>query len=143
MKNQQKSEEDGLQGVAPASAGTLESEICALLGDMELQDNGFAVKIRFSAGFCGFRGHFPGNPVLPGVAQIMLLRCLLEKGLGGRVSVTGVSQAKFLLPVGPDTDILACMEQDAKKEGRWKGFVETDAGIAARVVLETEEVHAR
>lgn len=143
MENRQKTEENGVWDACRAAGGTLEAEIRALLGDVEPRDTGFAAKLRFPADFCGFRGHFPDNPVLPGVAQIMVLRCLLEKGLGGPVFMLEVPQAKFLLPVGPDVDMSVSLERDRKEDGRWNGLVETKEGVAARVVLTTEGDHAR
>lgn len=54
----------------------------------------------FPEGFVGFAGHFPGMPVLPGIAQIMaVLHTCASCGLP--VRITGVTSCKFVHPVFP------------------------------------------
>jgi 3-hydroxyacyl-[acyl-carrier-protein] dehydratase len=48
-----------------------------------------------------FKGHFPGNPVLPGVCQLEIVRELAEEILGCKCMLAGASQVKFLNPVNP------------------------------------------
>jgi len=45
-------------------------------------------------------GHFPGNPVVPGVVILdFAARALAQQGIGG--TVTGVTQVKFANPLRP------------------------------------------
>lgn len=44
-------------------------------------------------------GHFPGQPVLPGVLLLELAQRAVEDASGQRVA--GVAMAKFLSPAGP------------------------------------------
>lgn len=46
-----------------------------------------------------FAGHFPGNPVVPGVVLLDLAQCAVEQALGRTVS--GLAVAKFHRPVRP------------------------------------------
>ncbi|MCH5599874.1 hypothetical protein [Niabella ginsengisoli] len=48
-----------------------------------------------------FEGHFPGQPVLPGVCQLQIVKELLEKGLNKTLFLSEASQCKFLQMVDP------------------------------------------
>ncbi len=51
-----------------------------------------------------FAGHFPGNPILPGIAILSLAKEAIltaELRQGRRVAITGVGRVRFRLPVKP------------------------------------------
>jgi 3-hydroxyacyl-[acyl-carrier-protein] dehydratase len=48
-----------------------------------------------------FAGHFPGNPIIPGVILLDLARALLVQWLPGS-RIKTITQAKFLHPVHPE-----------------------------------------
>ena len=45
-------------------------------------DNAYSCTITFDPAFVGFEGHFEGNPVVPGVCLIELVRVHAETVLG-------------------------------------------------------------
>ena len=49
-------------------------------------------------------GHFPGNPIVPGVVMLDAAAALAEQRAGRRV--TGVRAAKFRSPLRPGTECL-------------------------------------
>jgi len=49
------------------------------------------------------KGHFPGFPVLPAVAQISMLTETLSSQHEGKCEITSIPVAKFLHPVRPDS----------------------------------------
>ena len=49
-----------------------------------------------------YKGHFPGQPVTPGVALIEILRQLLSKTLSKEIMLTGAKEIKYLTPVLPN-----------------------------------------
>lgn len=49
-----------------------------------------------------FKGHFPGNPVVPGVCLIQISKEILEKYSGFLTSLVQSSQVKFLAIVDPE-----------------------------------------
>jgi 3-hydroxyacyl-[acyl-carrier-protein] dehydratase len=59
-------------------------------------------KINVNATHHVFDGHFPGQPVLPGVAMVYLSRALTQKQVSARaLQMNGASQIKFLSLVDP------------------------------------------
>ena len=53
------------------------------------------------ADFPAFRGHFPGNPILPGIAQITLVQEILSLAMKKKLELTEIKRVKFLHPVSP------------------------------------------
>jgi 3-hydroxyacyl-[acyl-carrier-protein] dehydratase len=50
-----------------------------------------------------FGGHFPGNPILPGVCTVQIIRELLEKAMGKELMLTKASNIKYLGFINPVT----------------------------------------
>jgi len=48
-----------------------------------------------------FKGHFPENPVLPGVVMLQIIKELSEKQLQKKLFLKAASNVKFLAPVDP------------------------------------------
>ncbi len=72
----------------------------------------------FSPGFSGFDGHFPGQPVLPGVCMLKAAVVTLEEGHGRGVRVTEVRKARFLSPIGPGQTLeVKCTRLDPGPDG--------------------------
>jgi 3-hydroxymyristoyl/3-hydroxydecanoyl-(acyl carrier protein) dehydratase len=57
--------------------------------------------VTFPESFTGFKGHFPGRPIVPGVCKIMVVVVLLERGVRRIVRIQEITLAKFYQPVGP------------------------------------------
>lgn len=50
-----------------------------------------------------FVGHFPGNPILPGVCTVQIIRELLEKASRRELMLTGATTIKYLGFISPLT----------------------------------------
>ena len=48
-----------------------------------------------------FAGHFPGNPIMPGVLVLGLLKSLVAEHLDHPVQIAAIKRQKFLRPVLP------------------------------------------
>ncbi len=67
-------------------------------------------KFRFPASFIGFEGHFPGQPVLPAVIQLISVRLLTEKTLDQYLFPSQYGKTKFRQIVEPEQDIVIEIE---------------------------------
>lgn len=64
-----------------------------------------ARRYRFSADFIGFSGHFPGDPILPAIAQLRTVVSLAEAHSGRPLRLAAVEFAKFLAPIHPREEV--------------------------------------
>jgi len=59
-------------------------------------------EIRIIRGHPLFDGHFPGNPLLPGVCTVQIIKELLEEALQQPLRMTKASNIKYLGFINPD-----------------------------------------
>ena len=65
--------------------------------------------------FTAFQGHFPENPLLPGVIQIEISLFCVKKLLNKNDAVLKeVKKAKFVKPILPDTEICAVITENGE-----------------------------
>ncbi len=82
----------------------LDNQITELIKDkFEYQDENLNVCVKFDKKFIGFDGHFPNNPVLPGVVMIKVIIKMYELYKKKEFSLSQIKQAKFIEPVLADT----------------------------------------
>lgn len=55
----------------------------------------------FQNNFPGFNGHFPGNPILPGIVMVAMSKAVSEAVCGAPLLLSGLSYAKFTKLVLP------------------------------------------
>lgn len=75
----------------------------------------FLSEIRINPGHEIFRGHFPGNPVVPGVCQVQMIRETIEAVTGLAGTLLDADNIKFLSVIIPDESIL--LELECKLHG--------------------------
>ena len=52
-----------------------------------------------------FSGHFPNNPILPGIAQLKMVVDLIKKSTRESICLTGLSRVKFRKIVRPEEQL--------------------------------------
>ena len=60
--------------------------------------------MKISPGHASLAGHFPGNPVVPGVVLLDEVVNALARHVGGDLRITGMPTLKFLSPLLPGED---------------------------------------
>jgi len=80
--------------------------------------DGVAARITAQESSPLFNGHFPGDPVLPGIGQIYMVTELVSVALGEREPLLGVSRVKFRKIIRPG-DLLDISVVRSNKQGRY------------------------
>ncbi len=81
-----------------------------------------------------YAGHFPDNPILPGIAILALVKEAIiatELREGRRVVITGMSRVRFRLPVKPNDRMTFEITREEKRGGMAYLFSVSLAGEAA------------
>ncbi len=63
-----------------------------------------------------FKGHFPGNPVVPGVCMIQIVKEILSKLLNKNLYLSEDSNIKFISVIKPDINKILNIEYNIKQE---------------------------
>lgn len=110
----------------------IRSEIEALILDIKSDDQqNLSAQLSFPDNFIGFKGHFPGKPILPGVCQIQCALVLLSRILNGKVELVSIKKVKFLNTVEPNEMITlsgSAQVQGANIEAKLKVTKDIDGG---------------
>lgn len=86
----------------------------------------------FSENFSGFEGHFPGQPVLPGICLVQAVLVLAEFLCAAPPVLQEVVSAKFFSVVTPDCPVqMTC----TRMNDLLKAFVSGEAGRVAEIKL--------
>jgi 3-hydroxyacyl-[acyl-carrier-protein] dehydratase len=57
-----------------------------------------------------FKGHFPGNPVVPGVCMMQIIKEVLEDRLGKKLKLVKADNIKFLSFIDPNQQVQVGLE---------------------------------
>jgi len=67
-------------------------------------DNSINAEITFNEEHDIFKGHFPNNPIVPGVIQVQIIKDIAEKGLKKKLLLSNSKNIKFLNFINPLKD---------------------------------------
>ncbi len=62
----------------------------------------FTAVIAVNPGHDVFKGHFPGNPIMPGVCMMQIIKELTESITGLRLVMQSLSNVKFMALINPE-----------------------------------------
>ena len=64
--------------------------------------NKLTVQVAINREHSIFKGHFPGNPILPGAATLQMLKEILAEHIGQQVILSRAANIKYLSFINPD-----------------------------------------
>lgn len=113
--------------------------VASALGAAQNRADGWHQTFHLPATFAGFKGHFPGNPVVPAVVQLLMGLLLAEAAAGRPLAIVQVAKAKFLHPLRPCEDITVRCVPAPDDALRCQLQLSCAAGIAALFRLQLRE----
>jgi 3-hydroxymyristoyl/3-hydroxydecanoyl-(acyl carrier protein) dehydratase len=96
----------------------LRDEIKRWMTDFSTNGNGhFSARFAFPSSFGGFLGHFPKNPILPGICTIQAALVMLETSRNRRPTLQQILHTKFYSVVQPDAPLQFQCQTSAAPDG--------------------------
>ncbi len=83
-----------------------------------------------------FKGHFPGNPVMPGVCMIQIIKELTEKAIGKDLFLSVSTNIKFMAIINPeknDTLVLTLNIVETENEVKVKNTTAFEETLALKL----------
>jgi len=68
----------------------------------KVADQSFLVEVTLNEKHEVFKGHFPGNPVTPGVGMMQIIKELTEEITGEKLFLSTASNVKFMALINPE-----------------------------------------
>ena len=84
-----------------------------------------------------FQGHFPGNPLLPGIAQLHLVMEAIRATLGDAICLTGLKRVRFKRMIRPAETIAITVDPVPDKPGMYRFQLTIEGDIACSGLMLT------
>lgn len=86
-----------------------------------------------------FDGHFPGAPILPGIAQLAMVRDMLRRhvaGTGGQIAIVAIKRVRFRQMIKPSDTIMltAAREPDDPSAYKFRVTVQNQVACSGTMV---------
>jgi 3-hydroxyacyl-[acyl-carrier-protein] dehydratase len=83
----------------------------------EGKSNKLSILIRLNPSHEIFKGHFPGNPILPGVCIVQILKEIMMDQLNNKLILNYVSSIKYLSFINPEVNSIINFDVELKEMG--------------------------
>lgn len=97
--------------------GKLLGDLCRIVSTESGSVNKITVKLEIRPDHPLFSGHFPGNPILPGVAVIQIIKELAELRTGKKLILTRAPVIKYIALLNPLVNSHADMSMELNQTG--------------------------
>jgi 3-hydroxyacyl-[acyl-carrier-protein] dehydratase len=89
-----------------------------------------------------FQGHFPGDPLLPGIAQLYLVLETLRSSLGRELVLSGLKRVRFKRVIRPEENIAIDAAPVPDKPGLYRFQLTIEGENACSGLMMTESAAA-
>ena len=86
-----------------------------------------------------FSGHFPGEPILPGVAQLGMVFDAIKQVRGKKLKISGVKRVKFKQIIKPGDNIQIIAREKNDDNSLYTFQVMVDSHIACNGIMTVEK----
>lgn len=83
----------------------MRADVAAALELLEATATTARGRLRVDPAHPVFAGHFPGQPVVPGVLLLEAVRALVERATGARLAIAAVRDARFTARAEPGDEV--------------------------------------
>jgi 3-hydroxyacyl-[acyl-carrier-protein] dehydratase len=83
-----------------------------VLSEEKTTDSKYSITILVNEKHEIFKGHFPGNPIMPGVCMIQIIKELTEKITESTLMIQTLSNVKFMALINPENNSELRLELD-------------------------------
>lgn len=94
---------------------TILTDFYTLESSDKLENGSFSANIKLNKDHNIFNGHFPGNPVTPGVCMMQIVKELTEEFTGKKLFLKSASNVKFMAIINPFETPNLTMQLDIKE----------------------------
>ena len=100
---------------------TILTDFYTLESSEKAENGSFIANISLNKNHDIFKGHFPGNPVTPGVCMMQIVKELTEEFIGKKLFLKSASNVKFMAIINPfETPDLVLQLDINEKDGELK-----------------------
>ncbi|MRX69680.1 3-hydroxyacyl-[acyl-carrier-protein] dehydratase [Flavobacterium resistens] len=83
-----------------------------ILSEEKISDSKYNITILVNEKHEVFKGHFPGNPIMPGVCMIQIIKELTEKITEETLMIQTLANVKFMALINPEVNPELRLELD-------------------------------
>ena len=99
--------------------------------EFQVSENQVHAQISLNPDHDVYKGHFPGQPVVPGVIQLQMIKEVVQKTINQKLLLSEMAFAKYLNTVIPDTSLVLNLQVD---------FIQKENGYSFSAIIKDEAV---
>jgi 3-hydroxyacyl-[acyl-carrier-protein] dehydratase len=88
-----------------------------ILEQREQDDGTHCTTLQLPPHYIGFQGHFPDQPILPGMYHVMIATRLIGNCLGKELQLKQLTHGKFMAPLVPDQEFSLTYRMESTEDG--------------------------
>ena len=86
-----------------------------------------------------FSGHFPGEPILPGIAQLGMVFDAINRAGGRNLRITGVRRVRFKQIIRPDDPLRLTIKPQKGEAGVYDFRIQVDEELACSGIMKVAQ----